>query len=193
MRNEIYSGKEFYIISRSIDNAASCKVVEVCEDSFKVKLNNKNKYEKDESVELFTSSSKGEIYFETIVKEVNDDIISVWFPLSYKYLQRREYTRINSDKEIELLYEDKSIKAKLIDFSAGGMKVKVSTQLMLMSEYKVNFNIDEQLLKIVFEPIRIEADSTDFIVSGKYKDINNSDRITLVQYCYRKYIEECIK
>ena len=39
----------------------------------------------------------GQLYFETIIKEVQNDIISIWFPISSKYLQRREYTRIPSD------------------------------------------------------------------------------------------------
>ena len=38
MRNQILENKEFNIISRSIDNATTCSVVDVNEDCFTVKL-----------------------------------------------------------------------------------------------------------------------------------------------------------
>ena len=83
MRNEITKNKELYIISRSIDNAEKCIVTEVCEDCFDIKLKTKRKYEIDESVELFTMTNNGQLYFETIVKDIKDDIISIWFPILY--------------------------------------------------------------------------------------------------------------
>ena len=109
MREQIYKDKEFCILSRSIDNASKCRVTEVREDCFKIKLDNIYKYETDESVELFTSTPKGQLYFETIVKEVKDDILSVWFPIAYKYLQRREYSRIQLEKEVILKSDSSKI------------------------------------------------------------------------------------
>ena len=109
MRENIVKDKEFYILSRSIDNATKCKITEVNDDFFSIKLENKGRYEVDESVEMFTMTDKGQLYFETIVKEVKDDIISMWFPISYKYLQRREYSRIKLNKEIQLEAEEKKI------------------------------------------------------------------------------------
>ena len=41
MRNEITKNKELYILSRSVDNAEKCTVVEISEDCFTVKLKNK--------------------------------------------------------------------------------------------------------------------------------------------------------
>ena len=95
MRSEILENKEFNILSRSIDNATKCKVVRVSEEEFEVELETTGKYEVDESVELFAMTSKGQLYFETIVKEAKDNLVSMWFPINYRYLQRREYSRIN--------------------------------------------------------------------------------------------------
>lgn len=193
MRNQIRVNKEFYILSRSIDNADICKIIEVNEDSFKVKLNNKYKYEIDESVELFSMTPQGQIYFETIIKNVEDDILTVWFPITYKYLQRREFSRIISDKELKLKDRDKSITAQMVDISAGGLKIKTITQLDLLKEYLVSFDIDGKNIETKFEPIRIEAGSDYFIASGRFNDINYYDRISLVQYCFRKQIENTNK
>ena len=82
MRNEIIENKEFYILSRSIDNATKCRVVNVSEEDIEVKLDVKGKYEIDESVELFAMTPNGQLYFETIVKDVKDDIVSISYSSS---------------------------------------------------------------------------------------------------------------
>ena len=193
MKKQIIKGKDFNILSRSIDNASKCTVVDVTEEFFSVKLQSPGVYETDETVELFTMTSKGQLYFETIVKEVKNDIISLWFPIMHKYLQRREYTRIHINKEIELTYNDKNIKANLIDLSAGGIKLITTEQLDLLKEYNLKLEIENKFLKCKFEPIRIEASDSNFISSGRFKDINNYDRISMVQYCFIKQIEESAK
>lgn len=193
MRNQIKENTEFNILSRSIDNAVKCRVIEISEDCFKVKLDKLKKYEPEESVELFTMTNKGQLYFETFVKEAAEDVISIWFPISYKYLQRREYSRINVDKDIVLNDGQNDIKAKISDLSAGGLKVITAAQLQLLKEYEISIKIENRELKIIFEPIRIETVNNDFISSGRFKDISNFDRIALVQYCFRKQIENSNK
>lgn len=193
MRNQITENKEFYILSRSIDNAERCKVTEVCEDCFKVKLNNPRKYETDESVELFSMTANGQLYFETIVKDVQNDIISIWFPITYKYLQRREYSRVSLNKTITLKNGNKIINAQVIDISAGGLKIATKEQLELLKEYMISIEIENKTLETTFEPIRTEALPAGFISSGRYKNISNYDRIALVQYCFRKQIENSSK
>ena len=193
MRNQIVINKEFYILSRSIDNASKCKIVDVCDDCFKVSSPKSKKFENDESVELFTMTDKGQLYFESIVKEIKNDIISIWFPITYKYLQRREFSRIALDKEIVLKSGKKLINARLVDISAGGLKVKTQEQLLLQKEYHTEVEIDNKTIKCVFEPIRLEFQQNDFIASGRFKEISNYDRIELVQYCFMKQIENSNK
>ncbi len=193
MRNEIVENKEFYILSRSIDNATKCKVINVSEEYLDVKLDIKGKYEVDESVELFAITKKGQLYFETIVKNVNDDIVSMWFPINYRYLQRREYSRINLQKDVTLKKGEKEIGAKIVDLSAGGFKVITSEQLDLLTEYSFQINIDNEVANCNFEPIRIELNGDKFVSSGRFNNISSRDRIALVQYCFRKQIENSNK
>ena len=189
MKQQILKDKEFFIISRSIDNASRCKVIELCEDCFKVKLENPNKFEVSETVELFAMTQKGQLYFETIVKDVQEDVISIWVPITHKYLQRREFTRINSDDSISLQYGNNEYEAKIIDISAGGLKVETRNQLELQKDYQTKIQIDKKFINCIFEPIRIEALQNSFISSGRFKEMQNIDRIILVQYCFRKQIE----
>ena len=180
MRSEILENKEFSILSRSIDNATKCKVVRVDEEEFEVELETSGKYEVDESVELFAMTSKGQLYFETIVKEVKDNLVSMWFPINYRYLQRREYSRINVNKEVTLVKGKKKIIAKIIDLSAGGFKVLTDEQLDLLAEYSFEIKIDNEKAKCTFEPIRIETNGDKFISSGRFNNITSHDRIALV-------------
>lgn len=189
MRNKLQIKDELNIISRKVSNATTCSVIEICEDCFKVKLNKKTDYEKDESVELFTSTKKGQLYFETLVKEVENDIISIWYPITSKYLQRREFSRIQTNKQIILKNKEKTINAKIIDISAGGLKIQTEQQLELLKQYEVHVIIDNKNINTFFEPIRIEANENGFIISGSFKNLSSYDRITLVQYCFRKQIE----
>lgn len=193
MRNEITENKEFYILSRSIDNATKCRVVNVSEENIDVKLDVKGKYEIDESVELFAMTQNGQLYFETIVKDVKDDIVSMWFPINYKYLQRREYSRINLNKEVILKKGRKKVVAKIVDLSAGGFKVVTSEQLDLLTEYSFSIDIDNETASCTFEPIRIELNGNNFVSSGRFNNISSHDRIALVQYCFRKQIENSNK
>lgn len=193
MRNQLLENKEFNILSRSIDNATKCNIVNVSEDFFDVKLAVKGKYEVDETVELFTMTPKGQLYFETIVKSVNDDVVSMWFPITYKYLQRREFSRIQTDKTVTVSIDGKDIKAVIRDISAGGLKVLTKEQLALSKEYNLTVDIDNKPLNCIFEPIRIEAVQDGYVTSGKFNNISNYDRIALVQYCFRKQIENSNK
>ena len=193
MRKQIQEIEEFNIISRRIDNASKCKVIEVCEDCFKVKLKRNCEYEADESVELFAMTNKGQLYFETMVKEADGDILSIWFPITYKYLQKREFSRITTENKITLINNEEKITANLIDISAGGLKLTTKKQLQLQTEYKAEFQIENKEIECIFEPIRIEYVQGKFISSGRFKDLKNHDRITLVQYCFRKQIENSNK
>ncbi len=193
MREQIVKDKEFNIISRSIDNASKCKVEEVTEEYFSVKLQSKGTYEVDETAELFAMTPKGQLYFETIVKEVKDDIVSLWFPLTYKYLQRREYSRVQIGKEVKLTCDNKSYNAHVIDLSAGGLKLITNEQLELLKDYNLVIEIENKQIKCKFEPIRIETEGNRFISSGKFKDLDNYDRIAMVQFCFMKQIESSTK
>ena len=189
MRSGIEEGREFYIISRAVDNAELCTVSEVCRDCFKVKLRSSRIYEADESVELFSAGQNGRLYFETIVKEVSGDVLSIWFPITSKYLQRREYYRISEDKRISLESENGSIEGKISDISAGGLKIITEKQLELLKIYKISIIINGREIHASFQPIRIEAAKEGFISSGKFDDITSHDRIALIQYCFRKQLE----
>ena len=193
MRSQIVIDKEFNILSRSIDNATTCKVTSVEEDCFVVELADEGKYEIDESVELFAMTDKGQLYFETIIKSVNGKTLSIWYPIVHKFLQRREYSRILTEKLIKLKDGNKDIEAIIIDISAGGIKVKTKQTLELLKRYDICIDIENKNIECSFEPIRIETDGEIYTSSGRFVNLDSTDRISLVQFCFRKQIENSNK
>lgn len=193
MKKYIVKEKEFKIIPKDIKSATKCCVTEVDEDSFKVQLKTDEQYNKNEVVELFSITPQGLLYFETHVTDVVDNQIKMLYPISHKFLQRREYTRIDFSKNILLKEKDKetNIKATILDISAGGMKISSADELSLSKDYKINAEIDRSIkVDCLFQPIRIEADSINgYTVSGRFKILKNIDRISLVQFCFKKQME----
>ena len=193
MKNYIVKDKEFKIIPKDVTGATKCVVSDMNVDYFSVNVMSKEVFEPNDSVELFSITPQGLLYFETFVKNVNGDNVDMIYPVSHKFLQRREYTRIDFTKNI-LLKEKESgnnIKATVLDISAGGMKLTTSEEMGLTKDYKVNFEIDKNVaIDCYFQPIRIEADNlSGYTVSGRFKILKNIDRITLVQFCFKKQME----
>ena len=91
------------------------------------------------------------------------------------------------------IYKDERIFARIIDISAGGLKIETKEQLQLLNEYLISLEIENNKLNMVFEPIRLEVGNGVFISSGRFKGISSYDRISLVQYCFSKQIENSIK
>ena len=113
------------------------------------------------------------------------------YPITHKFLQRREYTRVEFLKNILLKDEDKTIKATILDISAGGLKLSTPEEMSLSKNYKLNFELDKNVvIDCLFQPIRIESDNAHgYTVSGRFKVIKNIARISLVQFCFRKQLE----
>lgn len=193
MKKYIVKDKEFKIIPKDIKGATICCITNAQEDSFEVQLKTDESYNKNESVELFSITPQGLLYFETHVSDVVGNNIKILYPLSHKFLQRREYTRVDFSKNVLLKEKntDANIKVTILDISAGGMKISSHEELSLSKDYEINVEVDRSIkIDCLFQPIRIEADNINgYTVSGRFKILKNIDRISLVQFCFKKQME----
>ncbi len=193
MRNYIVKNKEFKIIPKDVQGATRCSVVDVLDGAFEIELKTTETYNPNETVELFSITPQGLLYFETHISEVNQNRVKLLYPISHKFLQRREYSRVDFTKNIFLKEKDsdKNIRASILDISAGGMKISAFEELSLSKDYQVNVEIDRSMqIDCLFQPIRIEADNHNgYTVSGRFKLLKNIDRISLVQFCFKKQME----
>lgn len=198
MKSYINPDTVFKIIPKDVKGATKAKVTKVEEGFFSVELLTLEEcYIVNEPVELFLITPQGLLYFETFIKSVDSLNIQLLYPISHRFLQRREYTRIDIAKNIFLTdeTEEKKIRASISDISAGGMKISVEQQLSLTKDYKVNIEVDKNItINCYFQPVRIESDNNNtYTVSGRFKILKNIDRISLVQYCFKKQMENQYK
>ncbi len=191
MKNYISKNAKFRIIPTDPEGATVVTVEDIALDYFTIKPETEEGLKPQEHIEFFSLTPQGLLYFESIIKEISEEGIKVLYPISHKFLQRREYTRVDLDKAIELYDETTPISSKIIDISAGGLKLSSSEQLLLTKDYKISVNLDVNVsVNCLFHPIRIESDNMlGYTVSGRFMLLKNIDRIALVQYCFKKQME----
>lgn len=144
METIISKNQEFIIISREVTNASKCTVTNVSDKNyFDVKLVSDEKYTPDENVELFAVSGSGILYFETKLKNADGRILTVNFPEKTSLIQRREYTRVDINKNILIYTDEKTIRATITDISAGGMCMITDYPMDLKVNYQTDINLEK--------------------------------------------------
>ena len=155
-------------------------------------------YQTGKTVEMFTVVDEGMLYFKPEISEIreNENIVKVSFDKeNYELLQRREFTRIELDKEFTLKNKDKEYVCKCIDIGAGGMKFVTETDLSNEDDYMIEFSLESNIpIQCFFKPIRIDKQKNGKnIVSGRFIALKNIDKIAIVQFCFKKQMENTNK
>ena len=172
------------------------KVFDVNMDGFKMEL----KYKPDGLLpnhvcDFFSLTNNGYLYFESYIKELENNIITIANPVKHRFLQRRKFTRIKFIENIELVFDDIVHKAQTLDISAGGMKLQTTENIDIEKEYKISLKLsDEQLVNCKYQLIRVEkGDDGKYTISGRFSNLSNIDKMTLIQFCMKKDMENLNK
>ena len=192
MRELISVDDKVIIVPHDFEKANKGIVTEVAPDAFVLKLNHsadgilKNNY-----CEFYVQTKNGTLYFDTYPKEVADKTITVASPAKHKFLQRRQYTRIKYNLNLDLTSQDKVLKIDTLDISAGGMKLITRDNISINGYYDITLPLsEEQNISCKFSPIRIEKNNDgSYTVSGRFDYSSNRDKMTLTQYCAKRSIE----
>lgn len=201
MNELLKNTKEFKIIPNNFKSSASFDMLNVSEDNFEVKLNlidesELSDYTVGSSVEIFGVNSLGLIYFETKILEVKDSMLKLEITPDYSVIQRREYSRVGLNQG-GLLFKDMSHETvyRVEDISAGGIKLITTEVLKLDKYYDVEIKLSNNMrIECALSPIRIKEviidDKKLYSISGKFVNLENTDRIVLVQYAFKTKMEE---
>ncbi len=198
MRELIESIKDFKIIPANFQSAGEFNVLSVDDGAIKAKLNlidknELNDYKINSSVEVFGVNSIGLIYFETKILSKDNDIIELALVQDYSVIQRREYSRVELKQgKIEFKDMPQDTLLKVCDISAGGAKIITNIPLEIDRFYDISIFLSNNMsIDCALKPIRVQQESTDkFEISGKFVDLENVDRIVLVQYAFKMKLEE---
>ena len=196
MRELIKNDQLVTIVPQDFKNSNKGKVLDVDMDGFRMEL----KYKPDGMIvnhicDFYSLTDNGYLYFESYIKNIENNVLTIANPVKHRFLQRRKFTRIKFLEDLELIYEDKIHKVRTLDLSAGGMKLKSENSIDIEKEYKVTLKLsDEQEINCKYQLIRVEkGDNGLYTISGRFLNLSNIDKMTLIQFCMKKDMENLNK
>ena len=204
MKKLLKKNQKICVVPKDIKGSMSSKIIKTDRDIIEFEVNEKDLpyYSKGESIEIFTVVDDGMLYFKTKVEKTdeNQKVVSASFDKkTYDLLQRREYTRIDFEKEFTLKDGENEYICSTIDISAGGMKILADIPLSPEKDYLIEFSLESNIpIECFFRPIRVDEvhlknKEVKNIISGRFIALKNIDKIAIVQFCFKKQSENTNK
>lgn len=202
MKNLLKKGKKIFLVPKDIKGALSTDIKKLNVASLELQIDKEDMeyYKVGDTVEMFTVVNDGMLYFHPTVKETDEEnnVIKIKFDKkNYELLQRREFTRAEYEKEFILKDGDNTYACKGIDLSAGGMRFVTASEISTLKDYPVEFKLEASIpINCFFKPIRVDkgkADDGKNIVSGRFIALKNIDKIAIVQFSFKKEMENTNK
>ncbi len=196
MRELIKNEQQVTIVPQDFKKTNKGKVLDVNMDGFRMEL----KYKPEGLLvnhicDFYSLTDNGYLYFESYITALENNVVSIANPVKHRFLQRRKFTRIKFLEELELVCGDIKHTVNTLDLSAGGMKLRAKDNIDIEKEYNVTIKLsDEQEVKCKYQLIRVEkGDNGLYTISGRFTHLSNIDKMTLVQYCMKKDMENISK
>ena len=168
-------------------------VTEVSEKGFKMKMKypttgiNLKHY-----CDFYSQTPNGILFFSSYASEVTENELFIENPIKHRFLQRRQFTRIQFITDTTMSDDEgNKYDIQTVDLSAGGLKFKTDHSINLDKEYEIVIKLnEEQTLYCWLQPIRMEKlDTGKFMLSGRFSNLPNVDKMTLIQHCMNKNME----
>ena len=196
MRELIKKDQIVTIIPHDFKDTNKGKVLDVSMDGFSMQL----KYIprgilKMNVCDFYSMTDNGYLYFESHVKDLKDNVVYIANPKKHRFLQRRKYTRIKFIEDLELSYNDTVHKVQTLDLSAGGMKLKTKENINIEYAYNVSIKLNDEIeVNCKYQLIRVERNNNgEYIISGRFTNLSNIDKMSLVHFCMKKSMETANK
>ena len=192
MRELIKQEQMVTIVPQDFKNTNKGKVTDVSQDGFRMVLKYKPEgLIKNHICDFYSMTENGYLHFESYIKELENNVITIANPVKHRFLQRRKFTRVKFIENIELCLENTVHKARTLDISAGGMKIQSEENINIEKDYNVVIRLsDEQEISCKYRLIRVErGDNGLYTISGRFTQLSNIDKMILVQYCMQKEME----
>lgn len=196
MRELIKKEQIVTIVPQDFKNSNKGRILDVSLDGFRMELKYKPEgLIKNHICDFYSLTDNGYLYFESYIKSLENNVITIANPVKHRFLQRRKFTRIKFLENLELTYEDVTHKIRTLDLSAGGMKIQTEDNIDMEKEYKISIKLsEEQIVNCKYQLIRVEkGDNGLYTISGRFTNLSNIDKMTLVHFCMKKDMENMNK
>lgn len=142
-----------------------------------------------EVFDAYVISDNGILFFTAKVEKIEDNVVSFGRKIKLEQLQRRQYVRVKIVDDVEIFNNEneKLLDAWFVDISVGGFKIHLKNTLNFSQKYLVKFKLYEKDMILPFSIIAQNKEMENlYTISARFENISNNDKITLVQYCYKK-------
>ena len=192
MRELIKNEQLVTIVPHDFKDANKGKVLEVSMEGFRMELKYKPEgIIKNHICDFYSLTDNGYLYFESYIQDIVNNVVTVANPVKHRFLQRRKFTRIKYLTDLELVCDNIHHKVRTLDISAGGMKLRTSENIDIEKDYQVSIKLNEENeIKCKYQLIRVEkGDNGIYTISGRFINLSNIDKMTLVHFCMNKDME----
>lgn len=183
---------EIKVVPTDIENIFTSKITKVDENNIYFELGN-NVLSVGEVFDAYAFFDNGICFFTACADKIEDNVVQFSNKVKVEHLQRRQYARIKMDSDVKITQKnsDTEIEAWLVDISVGGFKMHTKKSFDMQGKYFLNINLNNKEMVLEFKPIsQVKEMENLYTVSARYENIDNTDKITLVQYCYKKQAEK---
>lgn len=198
MNEIIKSTKDFKIIPNNFKSSAAFNVIESNNEKITAELqliddSELSDYTIGSTAEIFGVNNIGLVYFEAKILSRNGKIIELALNQDYSIIQRREYSRVGLEQG-NVTFKDLApdFIQQVEDISAGGLKILTMQPLDLDQNYDIEIKLSNNMtINCQLKPIRINNNENGtYTISGKFINLENIDRIVLVQYAFKIKMEK---
>ncbi len=201
MKELLKNSKDFKIIPNNFKSSGEFEIISISDDFFTAKLKlidekELEDYKLNSSVEVFSVNNLGLIYFETKILDRKDFEITLAIVQDFSIIQRREYSRVGLNQG-KIIFNDLNddFLINIEDISAGGVKLISKSPLELDKSYSITIVLSNNMkIECKLQPTRIKKTKYEnndaYLISGRFIDLENADRIILVQYAFKIKMEQ---
>ena len=192
MRELIKKDQIVTIIPHDFKDSNKGKVTEVSMEGFKMRLKYIPKGLIEKHIcDFYSLTDNGYLYFESYIRNIHENEVTIANPKKHRFLQRRKFTRIDFLEDLELSYNDVVHHVRTLDLSAGGMKLKTTENINMEHAYRVCIKLNDEIeINCKYQLIRMEKDNNgEYIISGQFTNLSNVDKMSLVHFCMKKSME----
>ncbi len=192
MRELLKKDQIVTIVPHDFKDTNKGKITEVSMEGFKMKLKYVPKGLIQKHIcDFYSLTDNGYLYFESYIKELDGNVVAIANPKKHRFLQRRKFTRIKFLEDLQLEHEGTVHNVHTLDLSAGGMKLKTTENINIEYEYNVTIKLNDEIeVNCKYQLIRVEKlDDGTYTISGRFTNLSNVDKMSLVHFCMKKSME----
>ena len=192
MRELLKKDQIVTIVPHDFKDTNKGKITEVSMEGFKMKLKYVPRGLMQKHIcDFYSLTDNGYLYFESYIREHDGNVVAIANPKKHRFLQRRKFTRIKFLENLELEHEGTVHNVRTLDLSAGGMKLKTKENINIEYEYNVTIQLNDEIeVHCKYQLIRVEkCDDGTYTISGRFTQLSNVDKMSLIHFCMKKSME----